>query len=138
MSPNGMKVALKFFSSKDPQGNTKLISRTLGKLSLIEEKHANMVQDQEIWICEIEKEIHPNRNQGVFLVRPIKKITEPEKIKKLIPGFYSQITHEKTVFLFPKNSPEEPWLISVNTRKAFNNKVTSIIIPIEFEEKEGA
>lgn len=135
MSPNGMKVVLKFFSSKDPAGKMKLVSRTLGKLSLIEEKHANTVQDQDIWICEIEKEIHPNRNQGVFLVKPLEKVA-PDKIKKLIPGFYSHISHERTIFLYPKSSPSDPWLISVNTRKAFNSKYTSIIVPIEYKEKE--
>lgn len=128
MSPNGMKVVLKFYSSKSPNGEMKLISRTLGKLSLIEESYINIVKDQEIWICEIEKEIHPNRNQGVFLVKPIELIS-PEKVNKLIPGFYSYVSHEKTIFLYPKSSPSEPWLISINTRKAFN-KYISIIVPI--------
>lgn len=116
----------------------KIVSRTLGKLSLIEEQHHNTVQDQEIWICEIDKETRPNTNKGVFLVRPIERVA-PERIKKLIPGFYSQMTHEKTIFLFPKSSPDEPWLISVNTRKAFNSKYTSIIVPIDYieEKKEG-
>lgn len=135
MSPNGMKVVLKFFLSKGPDGKVKIVSRTLGKLSLVEEKYVDKVKDQEIWICEIEKEISPNRNQGVFLVRPI-EIVQPERIKKLIPGFYSHISQERTIFLYPKSSPSEPWLISVNTRKVFNNKFTSIIVPIEYKEKE--
>lgn len=127
-----MKVVLKFFSSKGPNGNTKLVSRTMGKLSLIEESSANIVKDQEIWICEIEKEIHPNRNHGVFLVKPL-KIVKPESIKKLIPGFYSNISYEKTMFLYPKNFPSDPWLLSINTRKVFS-KYTSVIIPIEYDE----
>jgi len=135
MSPNGMKVVLKFFSSKGPNGEMKLVSRTLGKLSLIEEKYVNIVKDQEIWICEIEKEIHPNRNQGFFLVKPV-ELVPPEKIKKLIPGFYSHVSHERTIFLYPKSSPNEPWLVSLNTRKAFNNKYTSVIVPIEYQEKK--
>lgn len=133
MNTKGMKVVLKFFLSKGPNNVTKLISRTLGKLSLIEEKYVDQVQDQEIWVCEIEKEIGPSKNHGAFLVRPIKKV-DPDKIKKLIPGFYSIIAHGKTVFLYPKDSPKEPWLVSINTRKIFNSKYTSIIVPIEMDE----
>lgn len=133
MNTKGTKVVLKFFLSKGPNNVTKLISRTLGKLSLIEEKYAGQVGDQEIWICEIEKEIGPNKNHGAFLVRPISKVA-PERIKKLIPGFYNALPNGKTVYLFPKDRPNEPWLVSIDTRKIFNTKYTSIIVPIETEE----
>ncbi len=136
MNTKGMKVVLKFFLSKGPNNVTKLISRTLGKLSLIEEKYTGKVGDQEIWVCEIEKEIGPNKNHGAFLVRPVRKV-EPDRIKKLIPGFYSVIAHGKTVYLYPKDGPNEPWLVSINTRKIFNAKYTSIIVPIE-DEEEGS
>lgn len=128
-----MKVVLKFFLSKGPNNVTKLISRTLGKLSLIEEKYSEQVKDQEIWICEIEKEIGANKSHGAFLVKPLKKV-DPDRIKKLIPGFYSIIAHGKTVYLYPKDHPNEPWLVSINTRKIFNTKYTSMIVPIEMEE----
>lgn len=136
MNSTGMKVVLKFFYSKGPNNVTKLISRTLGKLSLIDESVESTVEDQDIWICEIKKEIAPNKNRGAFLVRPIKKV-EPVDIKKMIPGFYSTMTSGKTVFLYPKDHSEKPWLISMSTRKLFNGKYTSIIVPIDYDEEDS-
>ncbi len=130
MNTKGIKVVLKFFHSIDPNGNVKLISRTMGKLALIENQYQGQVNDDEFWLCEIEKEIGSNKNRGAFLVRPIDKI-EVEKIKKLLPNFYSIIEHGKTAFLYPKNQPKEPWILSANTRKIFNDKYTSVIVPIE-------
>lgn len=135
MNPRGIKVTLKFFLSKGPDNVTKLISRTLGKLSLISDVHQGIVQDQEIWICEIEQEIGPNKKTGAFMVKPLKKV-DPEKIKKLIPGFYSTMNDGNTVFLYPKENQSEPWIISINTRKLFNKRCTAIIVPIQYSEPE--
>lgn len=134
MSPIGIKVVLKFHNSKDPNGNIRLVSRTLGKLSLVNNDFSGVVNDQEVWICQIEKEIHPNRNKGVFIVRPIKKV-DVSKLKKLIPGFYRHVAHDRTIFLYPKSLQNEPWLISIETRSAFSSKYISIIVPIDCEEE---
>lgn len=130
LNPTGLKVVLKFFLSKGPNDVTRLISRTMGKLALVSDQHGEVVQDQEIWFCEIEKEIGPDKNRGAFLVRPIKKV-DPAKLKKLIPGFYKHIVNGKTVYLYPTSEPGEPWMLSSNTRKIFNSKYTSIIVPVE-------
>lgn len=133
MNPKGTKVVLKFFLSRSPNQVLRLISRTLGKLSLISDAYQGTVNDQEIWICEIEQEIVPNKHHGAFMVRPIQKV-DPANIKKLIPGFYSIMPSGKSVYLYPNQNPSDPWLVSINTRKIFNRKYTSIIVPIEFRE----
>lgn len=132
LNPTGLKVVLKFFLSKGPNDVTRIISRTMGKLALVSDQYGDMVKNQEIWICEIEKEIGPDKNRGAFLVRPV-KLVDPNSLKKLIPGFYKNIASSRTVYLYPTSEPKEPWLLSSNTRKIFNAKYTSIIVPIEFE-----
>ena len=130
MNTVGIRVALKFFMSKDSKGTQKLISRTLGKLSIINVESEIEVKDQEIWICEIEKEINTGKSKGAFIVRPI-SIVDNQKIRKLIPGFYSSMSYGNTIFLYPKEKPNEPWIVSTGTRKLFN-KYNSIVVPVEF------
>lgn len=130
----GIKVLAKFFLSKDPKNEYRCISRTLGKLAIVDSARNSEVKDQEIWLCTIVHETKAGKNFGVFILEPIMKI-EPDKVKKLIPGFYYEPTAiDKTLIIKPKDD-EAFWMLSKETRKAYSERYHTLIVPQRYESQ---
>lgn len=127
----GVNAVLKFYLSKDPKGVNRCISRTLGKLAMVDTQYDGMVKDQDIWVCSIINEIKPGLNHGLYILKPIKKI-DPDDVKKLIPGFYNTHADNNVLFLHPKDD-KGYWIVSCDTRKIYSEKYASIIIPHNLE-----
>lgn len=123
-------VLAKFYRSKAPNGDYNFISRTLGKISLIEAEDQEILTDQDIWLCRIMKEVKPRTNQGAFILKPLKKV-DPTLIKKLIPGFYEAKEVENAVVIYPNENKEGLWLISKKSREIFSRKCNSLIVPFQ-------
>lgn len=123
-------VLAKFYRSKAPNGDYNFISRTLGKISLVEAEDQEILEDQDIWLSRIIKEVKPNTNQGAFILKPLKKV-EPKLIKKLIPGFYESKEVGNAVVIYPNENKELLWLISKPTREIFSRKFSSLIVPFQ-------
>lgn len=132
----GLYVIAKFYMSKAPDGVVHCISRTLGKLSIIDAAQSNRVQHKEVWVCRIQKEIKPGLNRGAFILEAIKKVEDPEaQIRKIIPGFYDLQAVGKAAMVRPNSDPDAFWMLSKVTRQIFSNKYYAVVVPIDYQEE---
>ena len=127
----GVFVVAKFYLSKAPDGRMKCISRTLGKFAIIDRNFPGEVNDQEIWVCRIVKEINPGKNQGTFILHPLEQVNI-DNIKKIIPGFYDIRPLGKAVLIVPNTDPSDFWMLSSATRKIFSKKYYAVVVPIAY------
>lgn len=127
----GVYVVAKFYLSKAPNGKMHCISRTLGKFSILDRNFDGMVQDQDIWVCKITKEINPGRNQGTFVLFPIELINI-ENVRKIIPGFYDARPIGRAISIIPNTDPNEFWMLSSGTRKIFSKRYYAVVVPIAY------
>jgi hypothetical protein len=134
---DGMFVVAKFFLSRSPEGEMGFITRTLGKLGLLDNQFKGTIQDQEFWLCEIKKEIMPRTSKGAFILTPTKRI-DAQKIKKIIPGFYDYEKVDGVALVKPNLEPEEYWILSKITRQLFEKKHRAIIVPIQYDRAQNA
>ena len=130
----GVYTLAKFYLSRSPDGKMNCISRTLGKFSIVDREFGGSINDQDIWICKIIKEIHPRKNIGAFVLRPIERI-DADHIKKIIPGFYDVQIMEHAVHIIPNTDPHDFWMLSKTTRKIFSKKYYAVIVPLAYKEK---
>ena len=128
-------VVAKFYKSKAPSGDMGFISRSLGKLAVIDKQYHGMVQEREIWICQIVKETRTGENNGVFVLRPVERI-ESDQIRKVIPGFYEVQQIGKAALISPNTDPDAKWILSRSTRRMFAKKYHAVIVPIRYQEKQ--
>ena len=133
---NGLHIVAKFFLSKAPSGETSFITRTLGKLGLLDNQFKGTVQDQEMWLCEIKKEIMPRQSKGAFILMPVQRL-EPSSIKKIIPGFYDYEKVDGVAVVKPNSEPNNYWILSKVTRQIFEKKHRAIIVPIEYKSESA-
>ena len=117
----GVYTLAKFYLSRSPEGKMNCISRTLGKFSIVDREFEGTINDQDIWICKIIKEIKPRQNNGAFVLRPI-ELVDPDNVKKIIPGFYDAQPMGKVISIMPNLDPSDYWMLSRNTRKIFSKK----------------
>lgn len=127
----GLHILAKFFLSKSPDGQTNCISRTLGKFGIVDKSCSIEVNHQDIWVCEITKEIKSGQNNGAFVLWPKQKI-DPSRIRKLIPGFYETKTEGKAVLIYPTTDASDYWMISKKTRQLFSKKFYAVVVPVEY------
>lgn len=129
----GLYIVAKFFLSKDPKGNEQFITRSLGKLGLLDRQFKGGMNHQELWISQITKEIMPRASSGAFILMPIKKI-DPVLVKKIIPGFYNYEKVGGVAIVRPNENPKDYWILSKMTRQIFA-KHRAVIVPIEYKEE---
>jgi hypothetical protein len=131
----GLYVVAKFYMSRAPDGSFGFISRTLGKLSVLDESVEHQVRNKEFWVSKIVREAWPGLNRGAFVLRPVKRVEPvPEALHKLIPGFYTEEAIGKAVVLHPKDDPAKYWIVSHTTRSIFSKRYHAIIVPVAFQE----
>lgn len=123
-------IVAKFFLSKAPDGSMNCISRTLGKFSIIDKSFEGEVNDKEVWVCRIVREIKPGQNQGAFVLHPVRKIDPSKEIKKIIPGFYTVNPVGGAALIIPNTNPKDYWVLSRATRKIFSKKYYAVVVPI--------
>jgi hypothetical protein len=130
----GLYVIAKFYMSKAPDGTIHCISRSLGKLSIVEPAQESKVKHKEVWLCRIQKEIKPGLNRGAFILDAIKKVEDPEaQIKKIIPGFYDLQAVGKAAMVRPNSDPDAYWMLSKVTRQIFSSKYYAVVVPIQYQ-----
>jgi hypothetical protein len=132
----GVYTLAKFYLSRSPQGKMNCISRTLGKFSIVDRNFDGTINDQDIWVCKIVREISPRENVGAFILQPI-ELVEPDRIKKIIPGFYDAQPMGKVISIIPNTDPHDYWMLSKNTRKIFNKRYHAVVVPIAYKENKG-
>ena len=131
-------VVAKFYLSKAPDGKLNCISRTLGKFSILDRADEESVDNQDVWICKILREIKPNKNSGAFVLRPLEKIDPNKRIRKIIPGFFDVQDVGGAALVVPNTDPADCWMLSKGTREIFAKKYYAVIVPIAYSEEIAA
>lgn len=131
----GVYTLAKFYLSRSPQGRMSCVSRSLGKFSIIDNNFTGTVNDQDIWVCRVVKEIHPRQNIGAFVLWPV-ELVDKDNIKKIIPGFYDAQPMGRAISIIPNTDPHDYWMLSKMTRKIFSKKFYAVVVPIAYKEKE--
>ena len=134
----GIYVVAKFFLSKAPDGKLNCISRTLGKFSILNTIDEDRVDDQDVWVCKILRELKPSEKGGAFVLQPLEKIDADKRIRKIIPGFYDVREDHGAVLLLPNTDPADYWILSKGTREIFSKKYHTVIVPITYSEELAA
>jgi len=130
----GLRTVVKFFNNGQPRGggticgtpkiHNHLITRTLGKLGVIDSKWEPIddetPKDGAFWLVEILRETSPAKAQGVFVLAPI-RLVETSEIQKLSPGMYDEERNEGTVIITPKLREDFFWLLPLSLRKSMTN-----------------
>lgn len=131
----GVHVVAKFFLSKAPSGEFTCISRTLGKFSIVDKNFTGKVENKDLWVCKVVREIKPGENKGAFVLMPVEKIIDPQTtIRKLIPGFYEVHPAGNGAFLIPNSEPSSYWVLSHGTRQIFSSRYYAVVVPIDYKE----
>jgi len=136
----GLRTIVKFFTNVQqpssgtiegrPKIHNHLITRTLGKLGVIDSKWEpdpdNVPKDGEFWLVEIVRETSPARAQGVFVLRPIKGVDTSE-VQRLAPGMYDEENEQGTVIITPNLREDFYWMLPLSLRKAMTD-VNAVIV----------
>jgi hypothetical protein len=130
----GVYIVAKFFTSKSPDGSHQNISRTLGKLGLIDKPFRAMVENRDIWVCQILEETRPGTCGGAFILKPVKKI-DHALVRKAIPGFFNIQIIDRYAVLTPNSDPQESWMLEMTTRRCMFKEYYATIVPIAFQEE---
>lgn len=131
----GVYTLAKFYLSRSPEGKMNCISRTLGKFSIVDRNFEGTINNQDIWVCKIVKEIQPRKNIGAFVLWPIEQV-DPDNIKKIIPGFYDAQPMGRVISIMPNTDPHDYWMLSKSTRRIFSKKYYAVIVPIAYQGKK--
>jgi hypothetical protein len=127
----GLRTVVKFFTNvQTPSGGTiegkpkihnHLITRTLGKLGVIDSKwtpeEGCVPKDGEFWLVEILRETSPAKAQGVFVLAPVRPV-ETGEVQRLSPGMYDEENDEGTVIITPRLREDFYWMLPLSLRKS--------------------
>ncbi len=135
----GLRTVVKFFTNTQligggtingkPKIHNHLITRTLGKLGVIDSKWVpedEIPKDGEFWLVEIIRETSPARAQGVFVLIPIRQI-ETTEVNRLAPGMYDEENEQGTVIITPNLREDFYWMLPLSLRKAMTG-VNAVIV----------
>lgn len=136
----GLRTVVKFFSNvQSPSSGTingkpkiynHLITRTLGKLGVIDSKwnpgDEDIPKDGQFWLVEIVRETSPAKAQGVFVLLPVRQI-ETSEVQRLAPGMYDEESEQGTVIITPNLREDFYWMLPLSLRKAMTN-VNAVIV----------
>jgi hypothetical protein len=135
----GIRTVVKFFTNVQPksggtiEGKPKiynhLITRTLGKLGVIDSKWeppGDVPKDGEFWLVEIVRETNPAQARGVFVLHPVRSIG-PSEVQRLAPGMYDEENDQGTVIITPSLREDFYWMLPLSLRKAMTG-VNAVIV----------
>lgn len=129
----GLRTVVKFFNNVQksfgtiegkPKIHNHLITRTLGKLGVIDSKwvpvDVDAPKDGEFWLVEIIKETNPSKAQGVFVLTPICPV-DTSDVQRLAPGMYEEEDEEGTIIITPKLREDFYWMLPLSLRKSMRD-----------------
>lgn len=120
-----------------------IISKTMGRVAVISHSYEGpMPQPGSFWLCAIEKEFGVGKENGCFIVKPLKPIPL-DNIMKLVPGAYETEILGSTVVVRPRVD-NLFWLLPMSLKKYFIKKdkadvqFQSVVVPLSFSAADGA
>lgn len=132
-------VVLKFHYGKRGSVNP-IISQTMGRVAVISHAYeGEMPQPKSFWLCKIEAEHGSGKENGCFIVSPVRQV-ELKSLIKLVPGAYDTEIVGTTVFCRPRVD-NHLWIIPFSLKKYFikedkaNVVYQSIVVPLRFSEQ---
>lgn len=116
-----MITLVKWIENRNKTSKNRIITRTLGKIGLMPSdvlfRGGNLPKKDEFWYSEIVCETKPGRN-GVFVLRPIKKIedvphyrTKRPNFEYLIPGMFDMQRRRNALLIYPHQRSQH-WICS--------------------------
>jgi len=130
-----MFCVLRFWANPDSNNQNKLLSRTLGKISFIDNNYQGpRPQDGEFWLSDIVSEIKPSQVGGCFLCEPFQKVDYND----LVPisplsctvnrVFKSILTIDPVCRETPDRRPI-PWILTLNHKtKLMTSEIVAVIV----------
>lgn len=125
-------TVVKLFANGDEKQKAlmPLVSRTLCKLATISQSYVpkreeDRPKEGEFWWVRIEQETFAKGRSGpsgMFVLEPIKKVAESQKILRLLPGLFHHSLEEEILIVRPIQNPELPWIFPLQIRKSFMEK----------------
>lgn len=140
-SVTGLRTVVKFFCNVQPKSggviggkpkiHNHLITRTLGKLGVIDskwqpEEGQNLPKDGEFWLVEILRETSPAQAKGVFILAPVRAVDTSE-VQRLAPGMYEEENEEGIVIITPKMGEDFYWMLPLSLRKAMTG-INAVVV----------
>jgi hypothetical protein len=122
-----MKTLVKFIQNFTPDSRNRLVTRTLGKLGVVdrdflEQNPPVKPQAGEFWYCNVTAETIGS-GRGVFLLWPLEKLPLIEQdgyrtvdVLHLIPGLYTSQQRRNAMLLYPKRLGPH-WIASSELRR---------------------
>jgi len=121
-----MLTLVKWIANPDTKSKNRIITRTLGKIGLMPSKvlfqGGDLPRPDEFWYSEIVCETKPG-NQGVFVLRPIKRIEDVPhyrgkrpNFQYLIAGTFDVIRKRNAVLIYPHRKGQH-WICAQAMRK---------------------
>jgi len=125
----GLEVIVKFFANDNPKSQNKIVTRTLGKLGVIQNNQTN-INPNEFWRVQIIKETCPHRNTGCFILEPVAKLL-PEELSKVVPGMYTEVRKNGLVIITPLHPGN--WIIPLLHKRGImhqNKTIYAVLVDL--------
>jgi hypothetical protein len=117
-----MLTLVKFIDNYTPESRNKIITRTLGKLGVVDggtlSRLAEKPKPREFWYCDIIKETGAGSAKGVFVLSPLRKIKvatidgfETVDVVHLVPGMFDAVKEQNVMLIYPKTAGPN-WIMS--------------------------
>ncbi len=126
----------KFIWNAKPGKESNIISRTFGKVAIIDrawaqsmQDHVEMPKNDEFWLVDVCKDMCAGTNKGVLVVMPRYPLERGEPMR-LIPGGFEEQLVDGILYVYPKH-PGPYWISSLSMKdllKAQHNTPTGIIV----------
>jgi hypothetical protein len=117
-----MLTLVKFIDNYDKASTNRIVSKTLGKLGVVDggtlARMTDKPRQKEFWYCELLKETGAGTPKGVFVLSPVRKIASAVidgfntiDIVHLVPGMFDTVKSDNVILVYPKTKGPN-WILS--------------------------
>lgn len=133
-----MTTVAKFIWNAKPGKESNIISRTFGKVAIVDrawsqsmQDHVEMPRNDEFWLVDVCKDMCSGTNKGVLVVMPRYPLERHEPTR-LIPGSFEEELIDGILYVYPKH-PGPYWIASLSLKEilmARHNQPTGLIVAL--------
>lgn len=120
----GLRTIVKFYKNTKQDSPNEIITRTLGKFGVIDNKQDTFEnpKPEEFWVVEITKELQTGSIKGCFMLKPLEKV-DIEQVEKILPDMCEVVEHEATIIFKPKEKwANGHWILPLESKKGMKGK----------------
>lgn len=129
----------KFMWNAKPGRESNLISRTFGKVAIIDRVwtqtmagHVKFPENDEFWLVDVCKDMSPGTNRGVLILRPRYALARTEPTR-LFPGTFDEELVDGILYVRPKH-PGPYWIASLSLKELLLQRYqqpTGLVVAIQ-------